>query len=466
MINLIPAAGLDMTPSGIFWLILGINWGLFLIDYYLSYRQYRVHKENEKRPEDLSDIISTEEYDKARKYKLDKHHYNFAHNLYSQIENTAILCLGVLPLLWTYSGSISQTLFNTNAEIPQSLGFALLSGVMSFVLDTPWDLYDTFVIEERHGFNKQTVGFFITDKIKKFAVSQLISAPILTALIWIVRNGGEYFFFYAWIFVSVMILLLMTIYPEFIAPLFDKYIPLPDGELKTKIEELAAKRKFPLTKLYVVQGSKRSAHSNAYMYGFWKNKRIVIYDTLLSEEVNEQLKDLWGAKNDKHKEEKEGDEKMEKQRTIGMQNDEVVAVLGHELGHWELCHTMFNLLMAEVNLLLLFAVFAYFYRQTALYRAFGFTTEPTLIGLMIVFQFVTAPYNQLMGFIMTVLSRRMEFAADTYSAELGFAKHLSSGLIKIGKDNLSLPIDDPYYSAYNHSHPPIPERIAALKKYQ
>uniref|UniRef100_A0A1I7Z4B2 Ste24 endopeptidase n=2 Tax=Steinernema glaseri TaxID=37863 RepID=A0A1I7Z4B2_9BILA len=467
MINLIPVAGLDMTPTGIFWAVLAVNWGLFLIDYYLSYRQYRVHKTNEKRPDDLSEYISVEEYDTARKYKLDKHHYNFAHNLYSQLENTAILCFGVLPILWNYSGILVQSLFNTTAEIPQSLGFALLSGVMSLILETPWDMYDTFVIEEHHGFNKQTMGFFITDKIKKFAVSQLISAPILTALIWIVRNGGEYFFFYAWILVSIVIFLLMTIYPEFIAPLFDKYVPLPDGELKTKIEELAARLSFPLTKLYVVHGSKRSTHSNAYMYGFWKNKRIVIYDTLLSEEANEQLKDLWGTKEDEKKtEEKEGEEKKEKKRSIGMQNDEVVAVLGHELGHWDLSHTQFNLLMAEVNLLLLFAVFAYFYRQESLYHAFGFSTQPTLIGLMIVFQFVTAPYNQLMGFIMSVCSRRMEFSADAYAAKLGFTKQLSSGLIKIGKDNLSLPIDDPYFSAYNHSHPPIQERLAALKKFQ
>ncbi|TKR62330.1 hypothetical protein L596_026311 [Steinernema carpocapsae] len=203
------------------------------------------------------------------------------------------------------------------------------------------------------------------------------------------------------------------------------------------------------------------------------------------------MKELWGKKDDKQEEEKkemkevenkeeteeeaqkeaekDGEKKNnngeEKKRKLGMQNDEVVAVLGHELGHWELCHTLFNLVITELNLLLLFAVFAYFYRQESLFSAFGFDTQPTLIGLMIVFQFVTAPYNQLIGFFMTICSRRMEFAADTYSAELGYAKHLSSGLIKIGKDNLSLPIDDPYYSAYNHSHPPIPERIAALRKY-
>ncbi|TKR62331.1 hypothetical protein L596_026312 [Steinernema carpocapsae] len=230
MLNLIPAAGLDMTPTGILWTILGVNWALFLVDYYLTYRQYRVHKENEKRPGHLSGIISEKEYETARKYKLDKHRYNFAHLLFSQVENTVILCFGLLPIIWTYSGSLVQHVFNTTNEIPQSLGFALLSGVMSSVLDTPWDLYDTFVIEERHGFNKQTVGFFFTDKIKKFVVSQVISAPILTALIWIVRNGGDYFFCYAWVFVSIMILLLMTIYPEFIAPLFDKYVPLPDPQ--------------------------------------------------------------------------------------------------------------------------------------------------------------------------------------------------------------------------------------------
>jgi len=265
---------------------------------------------------------------------------------------------------------------------------------------------------------------------------------------------------------------MMTIYPEFIAPLFDKYTPLPESELKTKIEALASKVEFPLKKLYVVQGSKRSSHSNAYMYGFWNNKRIVLYDTLLSPELNKQLQKILDEEkkeSDKVAPETDEDNTKEKEdeqkKKLGMSDDEVVAVLGHELGHWKLWHTVGNLVISEANALLLLAVFAYFYRQETLYAAFGFSSQPIVIGLLLVFQFVTAPYNELVAVGMSFISRWAEFSADRFSAELGYSNLMCSALIKLGKDNLSLPIDDPLYSMANHSHPPIPERIAALKKY-
>jgi len=258
---------------------------------------------------------------------------------------------------------------------------------------------------------------------------------------------------------------MMTIYPEFIAPLFDKYTPLPDSDLKRRIEELASRVSFPLKKIYVVQGSKRSAHSNAYMYGFWKNKRIVLYDTLLSKEMNDKLKE---AGTSELTEDSSGGENKEvsSDRKAGMSDDEVLAVLGHELGHWKLYHTALNLLLTEANMLLILGVFGYLYRQESLYAAFGFSTQPVLIGMLIILSFIAAPYNELLSFVMSILSRRMEFSADRFSAELGHAQKLRSSLIKLGVDNLSLPIDDWLYSTVNHSHPPIPERIEALKKYQ
>ncbi|VDN36923.1 unnamed protein product [Gongylonema pulchrum] len=183
------------------------------------------------------------------------------------------------------------------------------------------------------------MSFFLKDKIKKTFVSLVIMVPIVAVVVYIVEAGGPYFFFY----------LLMTVYPEFIAPLFDKYVPLPESELKQKIEKLAASVNFPLKKLLVVHGSKRSAHSNAYMYGFWKNKRIVLFDTLLSEELNAKLRESETEEEKKERETKEKkEEEEEKKRKLGMQDEEVVAVLGHELGHWALWHTVINLVLAEV----------------------------------------------------------------------------------------------------------------------
>ncbi|XGW20226.1 hypothetical protein V3C99_003774 [Haemonchus contortus] len=434
-----------MEASCLFKLLLGTNWVLFLWNYYLHYRQYRVHLVNEKRPKHVEDLISEEDYEKARNYKLDKHLFGFAHDLYGQLWTTVVLVFGWLPWLWYMCSPY---------RLP-SLIFLLVNSLVDTIIDLPWDMYDTFVIEEKHGFNKQTVGFYLWDKLKKMAVSMILMAPVILVVEWIVEHGGPYFFVYVWIFVSIVLLLLMTIYPAFIAPLFDKYIPLPEGELKVAIEKLAASLKFPLTKLYVVYGSKRSAHSNAYMYGFWNNKRIVLYDTLLSGEEKEKVIQQCAEA---------AAELTDKDKARGMSNDEVVAVLGHELGHWALWHTLINLVIAELNILFMLAVFAHFYRWELLYEAFGFYTTPTLVGLILVIQFVLGLYNQVAEVLMSIHSRRCEFAADAFAAKLGHGDKLITALTKLCKDNLVPPIDDPLYSMCNHSHPPVPERIAAINK--
>lgn len=193
------------------------------------------------------------------------------------------------------------------------------------------------------------MGFFIKDKIKKFIVYQAINVIVLSGIIYIVKIGGDYFFLYLWLFVLFMSLFLMTFYPNFIAPLFDKYTPLPDGELRTEIEKLAKSIGFPLYKLYVVENSKRSCHSNAYFYGFYKNKRIVLFDTL--------IKDYIPAKDEKE-EKKEDEKKEEKEATAEKSGDqekkgcdtyEVLAVLAHELGHWKLNHVFKNIFIAEAS---------------------------------------------------------------------------------------------------------------------
>ncbi|PAV80261.1 hypothetical protein WR25_16794 isoform C [Diploscapter pachys] len=435
-----------MGPDCLFKLLLGTNWALFLWELYINYRQYKVHLKNEKRPKEVEELIETEDYEKARNYKLDKHRFNFWNMIVSQITSTFLLCYGWLPWLW----------YATSAAPLHSVVFIVLNNIMETIIGLPWELYDTFVIEEKHGFNKQTLGFYLKDKVKKMVVMLAITAPIVLALEWIVENGGPYFFVYVWVFLSLVLFVLITIYPAFIAPLFDKYIPLPDGELKTAIENLASSVEYPLKKLYVVYGSKRSAHSNAYMYGFWKNKRIVLYDTLLSGEEKEKVIALC-------KEAAEAD-LDEKDKARGMSNDEVVAVLGHELGHWALYHTLINLVISELNMFFMLAIFAYFYKWQLMYEAFGFYDMPTFIGLIIVFTYVTALYNQISAILMSIHSRKCEFQADKYAADMGKGEMLISALLKLGKDNLSLPVDDYLYSMCTHSHPPIPERVRAIRE--
>ena len=251
-----------------------------------------------------------------------------------------MLLVGYLPYMWTLSATVltrhlGMEITVDDAQIPRALVFVLLTTVVGMVLDVPFELYSTFVIEARHGFNKQTLGLFFMDKLKglmlTFVLGKskhiymkrriliimiMIGGPVLYLLITLIQWGGEYFYLYVWGFLFCFTLLMVTIIPIFIMPLFNKFTPLEDGELRTQIEELAMELNFPLKKLFVCDGSKRSSHSStsslqssrgslktlldAYFYGFFNSKRIVLFDTLLTQATNE----------------------------------EIVAILGHELGNW------------------------------------------------------------------------------------------------------------------------------------
>lgn len=211
----------------------------------------------------------------------------------------------------------AQLNLNPDNEIYVSCVFMVALLLYGVGKETPSAVYKIFRLEEKHGFNKQTLPFFVKDQLKGLLVSLTLSLPITSAIIAIVQRGGDYFFIWLWAFVSIVSLVFMTIYPSVIAPLFDTYKPLDDGELRTNIEKLAASLKFPLKKLFVVEGSKRSSHSNAYFYGLFNSKRIVLFDTLL---LNKGVEDVTTL--------------PEEDRGKGCTNEEVLAVLGHELGHW------------------------------------------------------------------------------------------------------------------------------------
>lgn len=465
---------MDTEELDILYVVLVILWVLYLWEEYLSYRQYRVYKSTVEVPAELKGLLDDETFQKARLYQLDKCHFSFLVGIYSQLETTIILAFYGLVFLWNASGNILESFGYVGGkhEIKQTVIFALLGSLISTLLDLPWTIYNTFVIEQRHGFNKQTAGFFAKDRLKKFVLMQCIMLPIISSLVLIVRIGGDYFFIYLWLFTVGICLFLMTIYPDYIAPLFDKYTPLPEGPLRTKIEALAASIQFPLTKIYVVEGSKRSSHSNAYFYGFFNNKRIVLFDTLLEDYVaqgeegdnKDKSAEAPGTPTSNQPAASKEEEKAPRRRQ-GCNHDEVLAVLGHELGHWKYNHVFKNLLITQINLFLCFIVFAMLYQHRSLYVAFGFTNSmPVFIGLLIIFQYIFSPYNVLLSFCLTVLSRRFEFQADGFAKSLGKADHLKSGLIKLNVDNLSFPVYDWLYSTWHHSHPPLLERLAALQK--
>ncbi|XP_072019048.1 CAAX prenyl protease 1 homolog [Amphiura filiformis] len=479
-VNVEPIVTNYFEPETIFWSIFAFMWVMYVWETYLSHRQIQVYKNTTEVPGPLKDVLDSETLEKARVYALDKESFGFWHDLYGQFESSVILVIGAIPYLWHVAGQVmSHFDYGSEYEITQSLVFLLLASIFSIITGMPWTVYRTFVVEQKHGFNNQTPGFFVKDQIKKFIVTQLIAMPITAAMLYIIKMGGQYFFIYTWLFTLVVSLVLITVYADYIAPLFDKYVPLPEGELRSEIEALAKSIEFPLYKLYVVEGSKRSSHSNAYFYGFYKNKRIVLFDTLLEdytpadEKKEEETKETETKEDveDETKEETEEasgetkEETKEEKKKKGCNNDEVLAVLAHELGHWKLNHNLKNIIIGQVNLFLCFFLFALLIEKKVLYEAFGFyDSQPVLLGLVIIFQFVFSPYNELLSFCMTVLTRRFEFQADAFAKSLHKADKLRSALVKLHKDNLGFPVADWLYSTVHYSHPPLLERLAALGK--
>ncbi|KAJ8573189.1 hypothetical protein K7X08_009700 [Anisodus acutangulus] len=408
--------------------VIGFMILMYIFESFLDVRQHAAHK-LPTLPKPLVGVISQEKFEKSRAYSLDKSYFHFVHEFVTILMDCSILYFRILPWFWKRSGEFLVYLgLNAENEIFQTLSF--LAGVMiwSQITDLPFSLYSTFVIEARHGFNKQTMWLFFRDMIKGIALAIVIGPPIVAAIIVIVQKGGPYLAIYLWGFMLILSLVMMTIYPVLIAPLFNKFTPLPQGELRLKIENLASSLKFPLKKLFVVDGSTRSSHSNAYMYGFFKNKRIVLYDTLIQQ-----------CKND----------------------EEIVAVIAHELGHWKLNHTMYSFIAVQILTLLQFGGYTLVRNSKDLFQSFGFDTQPVLIGL-IIFQHTVIPLQHLVSFGLNLVSRAFEFQADAFAKKLGYAAPLRAGLVKLQEENLSAMNTDPWYSAYHYSHPPLVERLAAI----
>ncbi|CAH4034026.1 CAAX prenyl protease 1 homolog [Pieris brassicae] len=434
---------MDFNEDLLLLLILMFIWVEYLWELYLSLRQLHIYKTNNAIPEDLNQMLNEESFKKARVYGIDKSEFKIAKELFNIILTTIILYKRWVYTVWSSSESFAGILnISSDQEIIVSCIFMTFVTGFNFIVNMPFTIYANFVLEEKHGFNKQTAGFFIKDQIKSLALSLVITLPIISAAIYIIMLGGNMFIVWLWLFTTVVSLFLLTIYPSVIAPIFDKFEPLAEGNLRNGIENLASQLKFPLSQVYIVEGSKRSVHSNAYFSGLFGQKRIVLFDTLL--EKHDEVKNL----------------------TTGCTDSEILGVLAHELGHWKCSHIYKSIVLTEVNLLLLFTAFGFLFKNSLLYTTLGFApgTEPVIIGLIIVLQLILAPYNSLLSFFATALSRKYEFEADNFAVGLNYGDQLRSSLIKLGKDNLDYPIYDKLYSAWYHSHPTLLHRMENIKK--
>lgn len=317
-----------------------------------------------------------------------------------------------------------------NQEIVRGALVICSAMLISSFIDLPFEYYKTFVVDEQFGFNKMTPAMFVSDLIKHSLVGLALGVPILFAALWLMQGAGQYWWLYLWIVWSVFSLVMLAVYPTFIAPLFNKFSPLKDEYLKQRIEILLTKCGFKSQGLFVMDGSSRSSHGNAYFTGFGASKRVVFFDTLL-ERLNA---------------------------------DEIEAVLAHELGHFKHHHVMKRIALMFFVSFLGLALLGWLMNQPWFYAGLGVTQASNYMALML-FLLVSPIFLFLLRPVMASYSRKNEFEADDYAANHASAKNLVEALVKLYRDNASTLTPDPLHSAFYDSHPPASIRISKLAAY-
>jgi len=337
-----------------------------------------------------------------------------------------------LLLAFTLAGGIQSIADLSNGwfSAPISQGLAAIVAVLVIysLLEAPFNIYRTFVIEARFGFNKMTFKLYLLDALKGILIGATLGLPLLFAVLWLMERMGAYWWLYVWIVWVVFNLLVLYIYPSFIAPLFNKFSPMRDEAMKARIESLLSKCGFTAQGLFVMDGSKRSSHGNAYFTGFGKTKRIVFFDTLL-ERLN---------------------------------INEIEAVLAHELGHFKRRHVVKRIAATFALSLGFLWLLGQLMQTTWFYQGLGVSTPSTALALLLFFM-VLPVFSFLLGPLMSAYSRRHEFEADAYAAKQTDAADLVNALVKLYQDNAATLTPDPLYSRFYDSHPPALVRISHLQ---
>ncbi|NEN75498.1 M48 family metallopeptidase [Pelistega sp. NLN82] len=396
---------------------------------YLSTRQIRsVSQHKEAVPAEFAQKINLQSHQRAAQYTIATQRLHMVSVLINVIVLLGFTLFGGLTALNTWLAS------HISSPVAYQVLLVLAVTFISALIDIPLSIYKTFVIEQSFGFNRMSVGLFIKDLIKSTLISTLFMASLLYLLFTFLKHFfTPYWWIWAWAGLSIMMVLLMAIVPKFIMPLFNKFTPLDDPVLKERIQGLAQRANFGLKELYVMDGSKRSSHGNAYFTGFGKNRRIVFFDTLLNK----------------------------------LTPAEVEAVLAHELGHFKHKHVLKRILLTFVMSFIFFALLGYLINQPWFFAGLGVfhhVTQP-IFGLAIVLFLLVLPVFMFFYTpIGNLLSRKDEFEADQYAVQQTNAEDLTSALVKLYDDNAATLTPDALHSAFYDSHPPASIRIAHLKK--
>jgi STE24 endopeptidase len=399
-----------------------------LWDAYLLFRQRRSYNTKEI-PAYFKEKVTEEEFEKTQAYGRDNTSFSLLEHVKGLVLGNAEVLLKIPARLYYY---VAKCTGLTVASFAHNYTYTVVSDIISTVLDIPFSYYDTFYLEERHGFNKTTKMEFFKDIIKSFLLRITLMYPVQIALIqFVVRKFGARFPIYFFGGMTLVLFTFMLIYPAFIQPLFNKFTPLDkESPLHKKIVALCESVHFPLKKVLMVDGSRRSHHSNAYFYGFGKNKRIVLYDTLL-----EQMKEA---------------------------DEPVLAVLCHELGHWKHGHMYINLGIGLAQLFgISYGAGAVVFNQN-IYEAFGFHHMDPVIGINLFLEVFFQPISALLGHVFCYISRQHEFQADRFAVSQGYGEPMKKALFVLTKENKGSITPDPLYSAMTYTHPPMLERLQAL----
>ena len=369
----------------------------------------------------------------ARDISLDTHRHAADYSCAkTQLSLISSLFECALLLALTFGGAL-QWLADLTAGwfdpgVMRGVALLVLLGTLSSILDLPFAWYRTFTIEQRFGFNKMTPRMFVVDTLKNAAIAAALGIPLAACILWVMERAGGLWWFYAWLIWVGFNLLILTVYPVWIAPLFNKFVPLDDAQLKERIERLLERCGFKAQGLMVMDGSRRSSHGNAYFTGFGKSKRIVFFDTLLTR----------------------------------LLPSEVEAVLAHELGHFKLKHVIKRIAWIFIASLGFLWLLAQLMSQPWFYQGLNVQTQSTAMALVLFF-IVMPQFIFLLHPVTSFYSRKHEFEADRYAAQHASAGDLVSALVKLYKDNAATLTPDPLHSMFYDSHPPATLRIARLQ---
>ncbi|HRG02989.1 MAG TPA: M48 family metallopeptidase [Paludibacteraceae bacterium] len=372
-------------------------------------------------PDLLSGIYDQDKYQKQQSYFR-------ANTRFGLLTSTVSFLVIILMIVFGGFGWLDGIVQRWTANpILVSLIFFGILFLANDIISTPFEIYDIFVIEERFGFNKTTPKTFILDKLKGYALTAVLGGGIIALVMWFYQLNPQYFWLIAWACVTSVSLFISLFYSELIVPLFNKQTPLEAGELRDAIEKFSKKAGFELKNIFVIDGSKRSTKANAYFTGFWKKKRIVLYDTLIND----------------------------------LDTAEIVAVLAHEAGHSKYKHTLRNILINLPYTLLVFFLLGLILRSDVLAQALG-GKEASFHLNILAFGVLYSPVSMMLGLAMNVLSRKHEYQADGYVKENKMGEQLISALKKISSKSLSNLTPHPAYVFVNYSHPTLLQRVEKL----